>query len=390
MSKTPRLIAFIAISLLSVLVVQPAPARAAVPVKPKVMQFNLAGGEWWKGTKSPVINSIATTARQVQPDVITLNEVCRDQYETLRNMLKPVDGNGWRISGWDFHAEADSLKYTRCLGLKGTSEPCYAAGTCHLAVGSAILTRLNASNRKVWDLPGFIRSDGAEYKMLCVNAWLPVEQSPARHQYSQVCVTHLDPIGGVVDRAKMVGGWTSFCLPRTATWPGEDIRHCQASVIRARLEENMMIPDANGRYAPLLVAGDLNQRLDEVAFTSYPQVQQRAAQVTPGRRYFGFSDFQLPGTVPLKFHYREAGATTNPWTFCKVPGVPTNDLPPVNVSCQSDYTPVKLDHVVYQTEYWHSPSAQATTMYRTPGDSSSGLLSDHRRYDAQLTWQSFP
>ncbi|MGV9777836.1 endonuclease/exonuclease/phosphatase family protein [Streptosporangium sp. NPDC003464] len=372
------------------LAVQPAPAQAAVAVRPKIMQFNLAGGEWWKGTKTPAVNAIATTARQVRPDVITLNEICRDQYEALRNMLKPADGNGWQITGWDFHAEADSLKYTRCLGLKGTSEPCYAAGTCHLAVGSAILTRLNASDRKLWDLPGFVRGDGAEYKMLCVKTWLPVEASPARNQYSQVCVTHLDPVGGVVDPARMVGGWSSFCLPKTATWPGEDIRHCQASVIRARLEENMMIPDANGRYAPLLVAGDLNQRLDEVAFTSYPEVQQRAAQVTPGRRYFGFSDFQPPGTVPLKFHYREAGAATDPWTFCSVPGVPTDALPPVDVSCRLDHTPVKLDHVVYQTEYWHTPTGQATTMYRTPGDSSSGLLSDHRRYDAQLTWQPLP
>lgn len=365
------------------------PAAAAVPARPKVMHLNLAGGEWWKGSRVPV-DSVAATARQTRPDVISLSELCYDQFTALRDALKPLDANGYQIKGWGFVTEANSLKYTRCLGLRGTSEPCYAAGTCHLAIGSAILTRRDAWEGTTWDLPSFVRGDGALYKLYCLHTWLPVETSPVRLQHSQACTTHLDPTGGVVETSRMANGWSSFCLPKSSEWAGEDIRHCQASVIRARIEENLMVPDENGHYAPLVLAGDMNNRLDEPAFTSYPAIQQRAAQVQTWRNYFGFSDYQLPGTTPLRFHFREAGAAENLPTFCRVLGVPTNALPPATVACDPDYTPVKIDDVLFQTEYWDSPAETVTVQYRTPGSASSGLLSDHRRVEATLSWDPLP
>ncbi|MFI6316849.1 endonuclease/exonuclease/phosphatase family protein [Nonomuraea sp. NPDC050556] len=376
--------------LLASLLLPASPAAAAVPAKPKVMHLNVAGGEWWKGTKQPLISSVAATARQVQPDVISLSELCYDQFTALRDALKPLDANGWQIKDWGFVTETSSVKYTRCLGLNGVNEPCYAAGTCHLAIGSAILTRYDATDGTTWDLPSFVRSDDVRYKLYCVRTWLPVETSPLRLQYSQACTTHLDPVGGVVDPARMAGGWYSFCLPKTADFAGEDIRHCQASVIRARIEENLMVPDANNHYAPLVLAGDMNNRLDEPAFTSDPATQQRAAQVQAWRNYFGFSDFQLPGTVPLKFHFREAGAAANLPTFCHVLGVPANALPPTTVACDPNAREVKIDDVLFQAEYWDSPSEAVAVQYRTPGVPSSGLLSDHRRLDATLTWKPLP
>ncbi|MFI6814848.1 endonuclease/exonuclease/phosphatase family protein [Nonomuraea sp. NPDC050328] len=369
------------------LALAPAPAAAATPATPKIMHLNIAGGEWWAGGDTPV-RAVAATARAQRPDVITLNEICYDQYIELRDALKPLDGNGWQVKGWGYVAEADSTRYTRCLGPHGVDEPCYAAGTCRLSIGSAILTRHDAHTGTTWDLPSRTRADGALYKLYCVRTWLPVETGPLRLQHSQVCTTHLDPVGGVVDTPTMAGGWVSFCLPKSAAFAGEDLRHCQASVIRARVEENLMVADANGRYAPLILTGDMNNRPDEPAFTSYDAIKNRAAQVQAWRPYFGFADYQPAGTTPLKFHFAEAGAPADEPTFCRVSSVTYATPPTASTACDAGYQRVKLDHVLYQREYWHSPATTVTLQQRAPGE--TGMLSDHFRLDSTLAWNPLP
>jgi endonuclease/exonuclease/phosphatase family metal-dependent hydrolase len=181
----------------SVLVPVVAPAgAAAAPAAPiaaqavedpaRIFQFNMCGavptnadctskGESGEGTSVP---AIVSSVLDYRPDVVTLNEVCSNQFVSL---LRQLETAGYAMEG-RFGA---TLERVPTCGLT-------ADGQTRGDYGNAVLSRLRITNGPEDDLTHTlpVAQDAEERGILCVDTAL-------RGRSIKACATHLSPEGDI-------------------------------------------------------------------------------------------------------------------------------------------------------------------------------------------------
>lgn len=198
--------------------VSPAVGTQAVENPARVFHFNMCGavrdndkctskGGSGEGTSVP---AIVSSAVDYQPDIVTLNEVCENQFDAL---LDQLEAGGYAMDG-----------------RFGTARP--DVSTCDGSdYGNAVLSRrtiLNDAGEQLsHPLPG---PDGAEVRqLLCVD-------TPLRGRNVKACATHLSSSGG-----KQATQVSDGILPVVNTWLDAGI--------------------------PVLIGGDFNVRPTDDALT---------------------------------------------------------------------------------------------------------------------------
>jgi endonuclease/exonuclease/phosphatase family metal-dependent hydrolase len=150
----------------------PLPVGGDEPIK--VMHWNIAGGakNWGEET---VVDRIATRVYQQRVEVLSLNEICEQQFDKLKEKL---EDRGWAMTG---QFQTTNRFNPLCL------DPSGAGGN----EGIAILTRGSVVSQQRWQFDDQYRlqpgSTGVGRGVACITTYLP-----GMSQNLKVCSTHLD------------------------------------------------------------------------------------------------------------------------------------------------------------------------------------------------------
>jgi endonuclease/exonuclease/phosphatase family metal-dependent hydrolase len=181
----------------------------------RVLQMNLCDSGYAPCYSGRSVAAAVAVFREVSPDLVTLNEVCRDDVAALRRVLAGVYQDGVIVSGFQAAGDRDSGGQFRCLN----GQP----------YGIGVVARVPAPYR------GF-STDGAVYPAHAQDgadpeqrAWLCLHAT----DHFALCTTHL-----------------------TDTIPAVALAQCQYLLRTA-------VPTVLARrgHRPVVLAGDLNLRL---------------------------------------------------------------------------------------------------------------------------------
>jgi hypothetical protein len=366
------------------------PAHATGPVK--AMQWNMAGGQWHYGKTTPTLKIRAHMVAQ-QPDVVSLNEICYDQFVELRNYLGPSGLNLYK--GWLYWHEVNDAAKT-------VSTSC---GSANPSVGLALFTKeaathaaedANGNPQYYWDLPTITRSDGVKYKMICAETKVP---GLVGLRDASVCSAHFDPSGGtlITPTTSFMGGWKSFCQTPVLAKDQESITHCQASVAHRALDSL--------NTQPVILLGDLNRNANTDIFDSEMDSPRPATDgiynydtnvaTLHARSYFGFSSKFAPGPGP-NFAPPPTTALTPAATQWSVATTTVGSGRPADTAnCGAPASIPKylfpyqgtktLDHLVYQSNYYSGATVQELEHTWCGSQVPDSIVSDHKILMWQLT-----
>jgi hypothetical protein len=183
----------------------------------RVLQMNLCNSGRASCYTGRAISEAAAQIRAAPPDLVTLNEICRDDVDTLRAVLADVHGGGSVVSAFQAAGDRPSRDVTRC----DNGEPFGVGLLLHLP-GRHPRHTVRGGIYPVQD-----PVDPEERSWLCVRAPGVV----------RACTTHL------------VAGSPTVALAQC--------RHLLGTVVPALA--------GNGGSAPTVLGGDLNLRLGGTA-----------------------------------------------------------------------------------------------------------------------------
>ncbi|MFC5824143.1 endonuclease/exonuclease/phosphatase family protein [Nonomuraea insulae] len=148
----------------------PASAASSATATYKIWHWNMAGHQQHLGsTTNGIIQAIAGSISYRQPDFVSINEICRNQYDAVIDALQSM--------GWP----QNPANFARYEPMTAAGDPGYCAG---YGIGIAIFSRFALGDTLRQALP----YDGSDKqrKLLCA----PVAAQPT----TRFCTTHLTTV----------------------------------------------------------------------------------------------------------------------------------------------------------------------------------------------------
>ncbi|NBE96006.1 endonuclease/exonuclease/phosphatase family protein [Nonomuraea sp. KC401] len=148
----------------------PAPAASSATATYKIWHWNMAGHHSHLGsTTNGIIQAIAGSISYRNPDFVSINEICRNQYSAVIDVLQ---GMGW---------PQNATNFARYEPVTAAGDPGYCAGH---GIGIAIFSRFALGETLRQTLP--YDGSGKQRKLLCSHV--------AARPGTRFCTTHLTTV----------------------------------------------------------------------------------------------------------------------------------------------------------------------------------------------------